>query len=110
MDSDKMQERVDRLVLETWKNKYFGPLCIGLQLTEEAGEVAGAINRAFGDQVKKTEDDHASIKTEVGDVMFALCCLANSLGFTLEECFEKNMKKLGERDSDRHERIEEKKS
>jgi NTP pyrophosphatase (non-canonical NTP hydrolase) len=65
---------------------------VGL-LTEEAGEVAGKLNKYHRDG---TWDRDAIIK-EMGDVMWALAALASDLNVSLEEVADRNIKKLRDR-------------
>lgn len=65
---------------------------VGL-LTEEAGEVAGKLNKYHRDG---TWDRDGMIK-EMGDVMWALAALASDLNVSLEEVADRNIKKLRDR-------------
>ena len=67
-------------------------------LTEEAGEVAGIykrkIRRFDRDQDRITDDE---LKKELGDVLWYLVGLCFACGFTLEEVYYLNKKKLEDR-------------
>ena len=65
---------------------------VGL-LTEEAGEVAGKLNKYHRDGIF---DKDGMIK-EMGDVMWALAALASDLNIELEEVADRNIKKLRDR-------------
>lgn len=65
---------------------------VGL-LTEEAGEVAGKLNKYHRDGVW----DRDAIIKEMGDVMWALAALASDLNIKLEEVADRNIKKLRDR-------------
>jgi len=40
-----------------------------------------------------TEENKEALKIEIGDELFALICLANSKGISLDECFDLMMEK-----------------
>ena len=65
---------------------------VGL-LTEEAGEVAGKLNKYHRDGIW----DRDAIIKEMGDVMWALAALASDLNVSLEEVADRNIKKLRDR-------------
>ncbi len=65
---------------------------VGL-LTDEAGEVAGKLNKYHRDGVW----DRDAIIKEMGDVMWALAALASDLNIKLEEVADRNIKKLRDR-------------
>lgn len=65
---------------------------VGL-LTEEAGEVAGKLNKYHRDGIF---DKDGMIK-EMGDVLWALAALASDLNIKLEEVADRNIKKLKDR-------------
>jgi len=65
---------------------------VGL-LTEEAGEVAGKLNKHHRDGIF---DKDGMIK-EMGDVLWALAALASDLNIKLEEVADRNIKKLKDR-------------
>ncbi|MCY9269559.1 MazG nucleotide pyrophosphohydrolase domain-containing protein, partial [Bacillus licheniformis] len=55
---------------------------------------------------KKTESEK-KIEEEIGDVLFVLVCLANSLHISLDEAHDMVMEKFNTRDKDRWTRKEE---
>lgn len=66
-----------------------------LGLTEEAGEVAGIYKRKirhFDRDLDRITDDE--LKKELGDVLWYLTGLCFVRGFTLEEVYDLNKKKL----------------
>ena len=66
----------------------------GLGLTGEAGEVADLIKKKF---FHKHEIDRNEFVKEIGDVLWYLAFLANSMGIDLDECIDININKLNER-------------
>lgn len=98
-----IQKEVDEWV-QQYKIGYFKPLEILARLSEETGEVAREINARFGPKVKKSSEDIADLEEEVGDIIFTLVCLSNSLGLDMEKGFQKAMDKCYGRDADRWEK------
>lgn len=66
----------------------------GLGLTGEAGEVADLIKKKF---FHKHEIDRNEFVKEIGDVLWYLAFLANSMGIDLDECIDVNINKLNNR-------------
>lgn len=67
-------------------------------LTEEAGEVAGIFKRRvrqFEKDIPRATDEE--LQKELGDVLWYLIGLCFACGFTLEEVYALNKKKLEER-------------
>ena len=66
-----------------------------LGLNEEAGEVAGKIKKAIRDDDGKIDTERAhAIALELGDVLWYLAILANTLGFSLDSIAAMNIQKL----------------
>lgn len=103
----EMQEEVDQFIGQ-FKTGYFSPLGQMARLTEEIGELAREINHHYGEKQKKETEDAKEIEEELGDVLFVVISLANSLDIDLSEAFAQVMNKFTERDHDRFERIKEK--
>ena len=80
---------------------YFSPLMMIARLTEELGELSRAVSYQIGEKRPKPGEDPGSVADEIGDVLFVLVCLANSMGLDLHEIHRQEMKKLYERDSTR---------
>jgi NTP pyrophosphatase (non-canonical NTP hydrolase) len=95
----EMQERVDAWIggLDV---KYFQPLEILAAMTEELGEIAKELNAVYGPKRKKAAD-MSSLDKEVGDLLFNMACLGNSLGLDLKDCFNKSFAKFEARDKER---------
>ncbi|MBS4217322.1 nucleotide pyrophosphohydrolase [Bacillus sp. FJAT-49711] len=96
----QMQEEVD-LYISQFKEGYFSPLAMLARLTEELGELAREINHHYGEKPKKSTEEEKAIEEEIGDMLFVLNCLANSLNIDLEKAHDQVMNKFNTRDKDR---------
>jgi len=103
MDLKDFQKQVDEFV-QQYKMGYWQPHEILARLMEETGELAREINHLYGPKKKKPEEDTKELADEMGDIIFTLCCLANSKGIDLDEAFQKVMDKYYNRDNSRYER------
>jgi NTP pyrophosphatase (non-canonical NTP hydrolase) len=99
----KVQKDVDDYI-KGLKVGYFKPLEILARLIEEVGEVARELNHQFGPKKKKATENRADLEEELGDVIYTVVCLANSLGLDLDRAMRKVMKKINTRDKDRWEK------
>lgn len=64
---------------------YWPPLANLARLTEEVGELARALNVHCGPKVLKPGEPTPDTVAEMGDVLFTLAALANTLGVDLGE-------------------------
>ncbi|KEK22734.1 nucleotide pyrophosphohydrolase [Bacillus gaemokensis] len=101
-----MQKEVDAYISQ-FKEGYFSPLAMMARLTEEMGELAREVNHYYGEKPKKTTEKERTIEEELGDVLFVMICMANSLHIDLETAHNVVMNKFNTRDKDRWTRIEE---
>jgi len=101
-----LQKEVDTYIGQ-FKEGYFSPLAMMARLTEELGELAREVNHYYGEKPKKSTEKAKAIEEEVGDMLFVLICLANSLNIDLQEAHDLVMQKFNTRDKDRWTRIEE---
>lgn len=99
-----MQKEVDAYIGQ-FKEGYFSPLAMMARLTEEMGELAREVNHYYGEKPKKTTEKENSIEEELGDVLFVMICMANSLNIDLETAHNIVMNKFNTRDKDRWTRI-----
>lgn len=99
----EMQREVDEYIGQ-FKTGYFSPLANLARLTEEVGELAREINHTYGEKKKKDSEEANTIKAELGDNLFVLLCLANSMGIDMTESFNETMEKFNTRDKNRFER------
>ncbi|UTR14654.1 nucleotide pyrophosphohydrolase [Salipaludibacillus sp. LMS25] len=101
-----MQQEVHAYISQ-FKEGYFSPLAMMARLTEEMGELAREINHFYGEKPKKQSEEAKTMEQEIGDVLFVMICLANSLDINLEESFRLVMTKFQNRDKDRWTKIDE---
>ncbi|MDK7113836.1 nucleotide pyrophosphohydrolase [Staphylococcus pettenkoferi] len=99
----EMQQEVDEYINQ-FKTGYFSPLALQARLTEEVGELAREINHCYGEKKKKSTEEENTIEAELGDNLFVLLCIANSLGIDMTQSFDETMKKFNTRDKNRFER------
>lgn len=99
-----LQLEVDAYISQ-FKEGYFSPLALLARLTEELGELAREINHYYGEKPKKSTETEKEIKEELGDLLFVVICLANSLNIDLEDSHDYVMKKFNTRDKNRWTRI-----
>lgn len=97
------QKQVDDWTSQ-YKIPYWQPHEILARLTEEVGELAREINHLYGPKKKKSTEGSGELGEEIADVVFTLCCLANSKGIDLDREFKKVMDKCYGRDKDRFEK------
>ncbi|MGV3488105.1 MAG: nucleotide pyrophosphohydrolase [Tuberibacillus sp.] len=102
----EMQTEVDKYIGQ-FKEGYFSPLALMARLTEELGELAREINHYYGEKPKKKTEKEYTVEEELGDLLFVVICLANSLKINLTESFDRVMYKFNTRDKDRWTKIEE---
>ncbi|AZB43315.1 nucleotide pyrophosphohydrolase [Bacillus sp. FJAT-42376] len=101
-----IQQEVDQYIGQ-FKEGYFSPLAMTARLTEELGELAREINHRYGEKPKKSTEADKAIEEELGDVLFVLVCMANSLNINLADAHDLVMKKFTVRDQDRWTKKEE---
>ncbi|MBC1290293.1 nucleotide pyrophosphohydrolase [Listeria booriae] len=103
----QLQDEVDALIGQ-FEEGYFSPLAMMARVTEETGELAREINHYYGEKPKKASEPENTVAGELGDVLFVLICMANSLNISLEVAHDAVMKKFKERDADRWTKKEDK--
>lgn len=99
----QMQQEVDDYIGQ-FKESYFSPLANLARMTEEVGELAREINHYYGEKKKKDTEADNTIKAELGDNLFVLLCIANSLDIDMTESFNETMEKFNTRDKNRFEK------
>lgn len=100
MSFKEHQDEVHKWVSQ-FEKPYWEPLEILARITEETGELAREINDRYGAKKKKPTEDKKEIEDEIGDIFFALICLANREGINLDDTFKKTMDKCYDRDNNR---------
>src|SRR5690625_303104 len=94
-------ERIVDQYISQFEEGYFSPLSLMARMSEEVGELAREINHYYGEKPKKSTEDDRTVEEELGDILFVVACLANSLDINLSEVFFKTMDKFSTRDKDR---------
>ncbi len=97
------QRQVDAWV-QQYKISYWSPHEILARIVEETGEVAREVNHQFGPKKKKPGEKEGNLGEELADIIFAICCMANSQGINLDDSFKQVMDKCYGRDKDRFEK------
>lgn len=97
-----MQAAVEAWVSEPQHTvKYFPPFEIVGRLAEEVGEIAREISHLHGFKKKKANETTDGLEGEIGDLLFALICLANLHKIDLGNAFQKSIDKITTRDKHR---------
>jgi NTP pyrophosphatase (non-canonical NTP hydrolase) len=74
---------------------YIGP---AMELASEAGELIGELKKAHRkDGGEVTMARLEAIKLEIGDTLWALAAVADSVGLSLDDCARANLQKLSAR-------------
>src|SRR5579864_3615384 len=76
---------------------YCPPLANLARLFEECGELARAVNQTHGPKRVKSGEDPAAAGEELGDALYTLLVLANSLQIDAETALEDALRKAGHR-------------
>ncbi|MEI7558424.1 MAG: MazG nucleotide pyrophosphohydrolase domain-containing protein [bacterium] len=71
------------------------------KMSEEQKEIEEALDLY---QSFPTGKNLQGLKTEIGDELFAIICLANSKGISLDECFDLMMKKNRQREKNNYQK------
>lgn len=103
MSLSKYQKEVDDF-LQSYKTPYWSPLSQVAQLVEEVGEVARIYNHKYGDKIKKPTEEPDNLEAELGDILFAIICLANKEKIDLDASMQEVLLKINTRDKDRFEK------
>lgn len=93
------QAAVDAWISQ-WEEGYFSPLSNLARLTEEVGELAREINFAHGDKPRRNKERPQAIAEEMGDILFVLIALANTLEVDLDLALRQVLEKYNIRDSE----------
>ncbi|HEY4554690.1 MAG TPA: nucleotide pyrophosphohydrolase [Bacillaceae bacterium] len=96
----ELQKDVDDYISQ-FKEGYFSPLAMVARLAEELGELSREINHRYGEKPKKASEEENTVEEELGDLLFVMICLANSLEIDLQSSHEAVMQKFRTRDKDR---------
>ena len=96
----EVQRQVDEWI-QTYGVRYFNELTNMAILTEEVGELARVMARAYGEQSFK-EGENPNLAEEMADVLWVLVCMANQTGVDLTEAWHSTIEKKTKRDNTRH--------
>ncbi|RNF40488.1 nucleotide pyrophosphohydrolase [Planococcus salinus] len=96
----ELQQEVDDYIGQ-FKEGYFTPMELMARLTEELGELSREVMHHYGPKKKKSTEQDNTIEAEIGDVLFVLTCMANSLNIDMEQAHNQVMEKFNSRDKDR---------
>jgi len=61
------------------RGSYWQPLSQYIRLVEEVGELGRELNHRFGDKPRAAKDAPGSLPEELGDILFIVLLLANTL-------------------------------
>lgn len=100
MPFEEYQRQVDEWTSQ-FTPQYWEPHRILGQMQEELGEVAKIINSTYGDRSPKQEEHVKDLSDELGDLLFAVVCMANREGIDLSEAWQQSFDKKTKRDSKR---------
>ena len=92
MTVSEAQAAVDRSI--TALGGYWPPLANLARLFEECGELARAVNQAYGPKQVKSGEAQAAMTEELGDVLYTALVLANSLGVDASEALREVLAKV----------------
>jgi len=97
-----------QLDVDEWTSQfdpqYWKPHEIYARLGEEFGELGREINHVYGSKPKKPTEDKREMGEEIADIIFTLCCLANSQGINLDDSWKTVIDKCYGRDNQRYKR------
>lgn len=94
----QLQAQVDAWAAEHWGGEYWPPLANLARLVEEVGEAARLINQQHGPKRVKDTETHPELAVELGDILFTLLALGNSLDIDLQAGFDDALRKYQRRD------------
>jgi NTP pyrophosphatase (non-canonical NTP hydrolase) len=89
------QEQVDASIRAL--GGYWPPLANLARLFEECGELARAVNQAHGPKLRKPGEAPVSASDELGDALYVLLVLANSLELDAETALSHALAKVAAR-------------
>ncbi len=90
------QAEVDASILRL--GGYWPPLANLARLMEECGEVARVVNQLHGPKRRKADEPAPDPADELGDALYVLLALANSLGVDLDTALRGVLAKYQRRD------------
>ncbi|MGK7378243.1 nucleotide pyrophosphohydrolase [Planococcus sp. 1R117A] len=109
MSGDKTMKQLQKDVDEyigQFEEGYFSPMELMARLTEELGELSREVMHEYGPKKKKSTEEDNTIEAEMGDLLFVLICMANSMDIDLAHAHDRIMEKFNTRDKNRWTRKE----
>lgn len=103
MTLQEAQQMVDQWISQ-FEEGYWSPLSNLARLIEEVGEFSRELNHRYGEKTKKPDEQTRDLVLEMGDILWVIICLANSLDIDLTHALRETLAKVTERDSDRYQR------
>ena len=94
-----IQDKVDKFIRN--HGGYWSPFSMLSAIMEEVGELAREINHLEGFKPKKSTEKQIDIGEELGDIIFAIICIANYYNIDLNEKMNQIIAKYQKRDSTR---------
>lgn len=76
---------------------YWPPLANLARLFEECGELARAVNQAYGPKQVKLGEGRTAAREELGDILYVLLVLSNSLGIDANQALDDVLRKVRSR-------------
>ena len=89
------QTRVDASIRSL--GGYWPPLANLARLFEECGELARVVNQAYGPKLRKPGEATVSASEELGDALYVLLVLANSLDLDADAALSATLEKVAAR-------------
>lgn len=94
----QLQAVINAWAARYWGGSYWPPHANLARLAEEVGEIARAVNQAYGPKRVKSPNDLPALGEELADALFALICLANSAQVDLQASWDVTLAKYRARD------------
>jgi NTP pyrophosphatase (non-canonical NTP hydrolase) len=98
---DEFQADVDAWIQDIGGG-YWSPHANLARIAEEVGELARLINHQYGPKPKKANEAAQEMGEELADILFAVICLANSEGISLDRHLKRGIEKVWVRDRNRY--------
>lgn len=90
MPLKKPQEDVDKWTSQ-FEPQYWPPYEMLAHMQEELGELAREINHIHGIKKKKSTENKRELGEELADLIFTICCIANSHNINLSDEWYRHM-------------------
>lgn len=96
---DEIQLSVDEWIQKN--NGYWSPLGMLAAVLEELGELSREIMHLTSTKTKKIDEPTKCLESELGDLFYAVICIANSYNISLDSAITLSMEKYQARDANR---------